>query len=203
MTIIANELQLIVYPQFRESQEAEEKILLEPSGFLTFGVGPDTMEVNKTGRKGADAVEKTRNTRQKKLILSLLEEAGEPLTAGEIYTRAVRRQPTMAKSTVYRNLEAMQARGEVVRGRLENGESFYGVAHGRGHCHYMICKGCNRMLDLPACPLANMEREIARTAGFTVTDHVLQIYGYCADCRRKNACGDGQENNERSWKDRQ
>ena len=58
MTIIANELQLIVYPQFRESQEAEEKILLEPSGFLTFGVGPDTMEVNKTGRKGADVVEK-------------------------------------------------------------------------------------------------------------------------------------------------
>lgn len=164
-------------------------------GSLTFRPWTDTMREGKNGRlddetkthgKGADMVEKTRNTRQKQLILSLLEEAGEPLTAGEIYARAVRLQPTMAKSTVYRNLEAMQARGEVVRGRLESGESFYGAAHGRGHRHYMICKGCNRMLDLPACPLANMEREIAETAGFMVTDHVLQIYGYCADCRRKN-----------------
>lgn len=137
--------------------------------------------------------ERTRNTRQKKLILSLLEEEGGPLTAGEIYARAVRRQPNLAKSTVYRNLEAMQARGEVVRGRLENGESFYGAAHGHGHRHYMICKGCNRMLDLPACPLASMEREIEETAGFAVTEHVVQIYGYCAECRRRGK-GKAEEN---------
>ncbi|HJD23413.1 MAG TPA: transcriptional repressor [Firmicutes bacterium] len=129
--------------------------------------------------------EKTRNTRQKQLILALLEEAGGPLTAGEIYARAVRRQPSLAKSTVYRNLEAMQARGEVVRGRLESGESFYGAAHGQGHRHYMICKGCNRMFALPACPLASMERDIEEAEGFAVTDHVIQIYGYCADCRRR------------------
>ena len=129
--------------------------------------------------------EKTRNTRQKRLILSLLEEARGPLTAGEIYARAAERQPGIAKSTVYRNLEGMQERGEVVRGRLENGESFYGAADGRGHRHYMICRGCNRMLDLPACPLASMEREIEETAGFSVTDHVIQIYGYCAECRRR------------------
>lgn len=132
------------------------------------------------GKKG----EKTRNTRQKKLILSILEEAGRPLTAGDIYARAALLQPTLAKSTVYRNLEAMQARGEVVRGRLESGESFYGAAHGRGHRHYMICKGCNRMLDLPACPLASMERELEEMAGFAVTEHVVQVYGYCAECRR-------------------
>ena len=124
-----------------------------------------------------------RNTKQKQLILSLLSEAGVPLTAGEIYARAVAVQPNLAKSTVYRNLEAMHERGEVAHGRLENGESFYAERVGEGHTHYMICKGCNRMLDLPACPLEQLEREIAHTAGFEVTDHTIQIFGYCKECK--------------------
>lgn len=56
-------------------------------------------------------MERTRTTRQKQLIMAVLHEAAVPLTAGEIYARCVRRQPTLAKSTVYRNLEAMHSRG--------------------------------------------------------------------------------------------
>ena len=130
---------------------------------------------------------KTRLTKQKQLILSILEQAAEPLTPAEIYRRASGDQPTLAKSTVYRNLEAMQERGEVIRGQLENGESFYSVAGGHPHRHYMICRDCNRMQDLPECPLAHLEQEIAGTADFVVTDHVVQVYGYCRDCAKKHA----------------
>ena len=129
-------------------------------------------------------MEKTRTTRQKQLIMSVLREAAVPLTAGEIYARCVQRQPTLAKSTVYRNLEAMQGRGEVSAGLLENGERLYAAAEPHAHKHYMICKGCNAMVDLPACPLHALEEEIAGAAGFTVTDHVIQLYGYCKDCRK-------------------
>lgn len=129
---------------------------------------------------------KTRSTRQKRLILSILEQAAAPLTPAEIYRLAREKQPTLAKSTVYRNLELMQERGEVVRGQLENGESFYGPSGGHPHRHYMICRDCNRMQDLPECPLARLEQEIADTVDFVVTDHVVQIYGYCRDCARKH-----------------
>ena len=130
-------------------------------------------------------MEKTRNTKQKQLILSLLQEAGKPLTAGEIYLRALESQPNIAKSTVYRILEGLFSRGEVTHGWLENGESFYGALQGNEHKHYMICKGCNRMLDLPECPLGKLEREIADSSGFTVTDHTIQIFGYCKDCKKQ------------------
>ena len=60
---------------------------------------------------------KTRSTRQKRLILSILERAAAPLTPAEIYRAAREKQPTLAKSTVYRNLVVMQERGEVVRGQ--------------------------------------------------------------------------------------
>lgn len=127
----------------------------------------------------------TRNTKQKQLVLSLLENAGRPLTAGEVFDRAVEQQAGIAKSTVYRILESMLSRGEVTQGLLQNGESFYSVANGRKHLHYMICKGCNRMLDFPQCPLASLEREIAESSGFLVTDHTLQIYGYCEECQKR------------------
>ena len=51
-----------------------------------------------------------RNTKQKKLVLSLLKNSDRPLTAGEIYRLAIRRFPKIAKSTVYRNLDALVSR---------------------------------------------------------------------------------------------
>lgn len=128
----------------------------------------------------------TRNTKQKQLVLSLLEGAERPLTAGEVFERAVRQNSGIAKSTVYRILASMLSRGEVSQGLLQNGESFFTVANGHGHLHYMICKGCSRMLNFPKCPLADMEREIAESSGFLVTDHSLQIYGYCEECQKRD-----------------
>lgn len=126
----------------------------------------------------------TRVTRQKQLIFDILEAADTPLTAGQVFARASAEQPSLAKSTVYRNLEAMLARGELEQGLLENGERYYELAAAHRHRHYMVCKSCNRMLDLPACPLEALEQELSEEAGFEVTGHVLQIYGYCRDCRQ-------------------
>ena len=136
---------------------------------------------------------KPRVTKQKQLIMAILKESAVPLTAGEIYERACRQQPTLAKSTVYRNLEALRERGEVSHGLLENGESLYEAVRPHEHKHYMICKDCNARLDLPACPMDALEKEIARRDGFTVTDHVIQLYGYCRECADKRRRKDKTE----------
>lgn len=130
-------------------------------------------------------MEKTRATRQKQLITELLCQSETPLTATELYVRAVAVFPTLAKSTVYRNLDAMTRRGELERGFLETGESFFTLA-GRGHHHYMICRDCNRMQDLPDCPVAHLEEHLKTDAGFVPVEHVVQIYGYCRDCASKH-----------------
>lgn len=128
-------------------------------------------------------MEKTRTTRQKQLIAEVFALARAPLTAAEVYERAVAQCPSLAKSTVYRNLDAMVRRGELERGFLETGESFF-VPAGHGHHHYMICRDCNRMQDLPHCPVAQLQ--LADESGFVPVDHVVQIYGYCRDCADKH-----------------
>ena len=81
-----------------------------------------------------------RTTRQKQLIMDILLHAQQPLTAQEVHARAVRQLPNLAKSTVYRNLEAMKARGEITQGMLDNGESYYEAVHDGEHKHYLVCK---------------------------------------------------------------
>ncbi len=49
------------------------------------------------------------------------------------------------------------------------------------------------MMDLPECPLGDLERRLAQTEGFTVTDHVVQLYGYCRTCAEKRRDGSGGE----------
>ena len=129
-------------------------------------------------------MEKTRSTRQKQLILDILRHSDTPITATALYRRAVLLYPSLAKSTVYRNLDAMAARGEVERGYLETGESFFRMA-GQGHRHYMICRDCNRMQDLPGCPMAGLSELVAHD-GFVPTEHVVQVYGYCRECASKH-----------------
>ena len=128
----------------------------------------------------------TRNTKQKKIILSLLKNAKQPLTAGEIYTKALKIQPNIAKSTIYRNLDAMLSRNEIKQGMLQSGESFYSLSDGQDHLNYLICKKCNCMLDFPKCPLGDLEHDIAKSLDFEITDHMLQIYGYCRKCKEIN-----------------
>lgn len=128
---------------------------------------------------------KPRVTKQKQLIMAILKESAVPLTAGEIYERAWQgSSPRWRNPPCTATWRLWRERGEVSHGLLENGESLYEAVRPHEHKHYMICKGCNAMVDLPACPLHALEEEIAGAAGFTVTDHVIQLYGYCRECRK-------------------
>lgn len=128
-------------------------------------------------------MEKVRRTKQKQLLLDILRSQA-PMTAAQLYSRAAAQCPSIAKSTVYRNLESMVRHGELNHGFLENGESFFSLA-GAEHHHYMICRDCNRMQALPTCPIEALERMTA-DSDFVATDHVVQIYGYCKSCAAKH-----------------
>lgn len=130
-------------------------------------------------------MEKTRQTKQRTLLLDILRQADAPLTAGELYRRAVAECPSLAKSTVYRNLDAMAGRGELTRGFLENGESFFGLQETEHH-HYMICRDCNKMQHLPSCPMQHLQQELSACDDFVAMDHVVQVYGYCRDCAKNH-----------------
>ena len=53
------------------------------------------------------------------------------------------------------------------------------------HRHYAVCTKCGAMIPLHTCPVVKMPQELT-DAGFTVTEHHLEIAGICRNCKDKN-----------------
>jgi Fur family transcriptional regulator, ferric uptake regulator len=123
-----------------------------------------------------------RRTSQRRAIMLTLEEAEGPLTPQEILDRAGAHHDTLGLATVYRNLNTLEAAGEVVSVHLPNDATRYEVA-GRAHHHHFRCDVCRTVYELDTtCPVAVLEG-VTLPGGYEVRGHALTLYGVCPECR--------------------
>lgn len=129
-----------------------------------------------------------KNTKQREAMLCVLRQSAEPLSAEDIFAQMKTAFPSLALSTIYRNLERFAADTLVERSDFGDGVVRYSLAREQ-HGHYLVCTGCNAKIKLCDCPLTGMERSIAEETGFTVESHTLTIYGKCPKCAKKAETG--------------
>jgi Fur family ferric uptake transcriptional regulator len=124
-----------------------------------------------------------RNTRQRAAILDAISRAGRPLLPKEILQSAQRALPGLGIATVYRNLKALLAEGQIKVVDLPAENARFEMAGGRHHHHFQ-CTGCQRVFDVDACP-----GDLSGLAppGFAVEDHDLTLYGRCKECVPRGA----------------
>lgn len=123
-------------------------------------------------------------TRQRKAVYGVLQQATEPLTAVKIYNLTERNASgeDYALSTIYRILAAFEERGIIEKAvSMEDGSAAYALSRG-GHTHYAVCLECHRRIPLQNCPFSHIHLE-QETGDFTITNHKLELYGYCKDCK--------------------
>jgi Fe2+ or Zn2+ uptake regulation protein len=126
-----------------------------------------------------------RVTKGREALLEVLAATDHPLTLPEILAA----RPSLAQSSAYRNLTALE-QADVVR-RVNGADEFarYELAEDlTEHHHHLICGSCGRVVDVgaPAGLEAAVERavrEIERDHGFAVRHHRVDLVGVCADCR--------------------
>ena len=123
-----------------------------------------------------------RHTKQREIILSILRAAKRPMSAGDIHAQAAEYFPTLALTTVYRNLEALTAQHTVTRHRLDDNQYSYELA-ARAHNHYIVCLACGRVVPFSDCPMEELTRRVADQTGFSVVSHNIELFGYCPGCR--------------------
>lgn len=122
-----------------------------------------------------------KNTKQRAAILALLDASREPVSAEELYEKMKDEFPTLAISTVYRNLERFTALGIVEKEAFPDGVLRFSPA--KRHGHYLICTRCNQKIKLQECPLAGLEHSLEQDTGFAIEGHSLTFYGKCPKCR--------------------
>jgi Fur family ferric uptake transcriptional regulator len=121
-------------------------------------------------------------TLPRRKILEIMEKAQEHhLSAEDIYRTLRETNEEIALATVYRVLTQFEEAGLVIRHHFEGGQSVFELDLGTHHDH-LVCVKCGRVEEFIDEIIETRQEEIAKQAGYTITDHSLNIYGICKGC---------------------
>lgn len=116
-------------------------------------------------------------------ILQLLESSKiRHVSAEDVYRLLVESGEEIGLATVYRVLTQFEDAGLVTRHHFEGGHSVFELAQEMHHDH-MVCVKCGRVEEFSDTEIEARQEEIAVRLGFELTDHDLNMYGLCPDCR--------------------
>jgi len=133
-----------------------------------------------------------RYTLPREAVLQVLTQTPEHLSAEDIYFLVHARYPQIGLTTVYRTLDLLVRMGIVVKFDFGDGRArFELAAHsgGKSHHHHLICTLCGRVIDYS--DFLEKEKELLQTTqkglsekyNFEITDHLIQFYGKCQQCK--------------------
>lgn len=93
-------------------------------------------------------------------------------------------------ATVYRALADLATAGEADSLQQE-GESLFRACTPGSHHHHLICRSCGLTVEIEADAVEEWARTVATEHGFTQPNHVVDVFGLCADCSRDAAAQGG------------
>ena len=123
---------------------------------------------------------RNRNTRQRELIISLVEENYDHPTADEIYQLARKADPKISRGTVYRNLNLLVDKGVIRRLAVTSGPDHYDCRL-KDHYHF-VCRNGNKVFDTPIPYADSLNHTPVGMEGFKTEWHNLLLIGLCPAC---------------------
>ncbi len=119
-------------------------------------------------------------------ILQILENTKlRHLAAEDVYRILVESGEDIGLATVYRVLTQFEEAGLVVRHHFEEGgQSIFELDHGVHHDH-LVCVKCGQVKEFMDKVIEERQQQVAKEAGYSITDHSLNIYGICETCQAK------------------
>lgn len=126
-----------------------------------------------------------RLTANRKAVLDVLQENGEPMTAEKIHMLACR-SGRMGLSTTYRVLAQLTEHGLVLKNDGLDGFCYYQL-NTHAHRHTLHCSVCGAVVFMQECPLEALEAQLAAQTGYLITSHSLSFTGICPKCQQSGA----------------
>src|SRR5579871_2059785 len=130
-----------------------------------------------------------RLTRQRKILLDLIDKTGQHLDAERLYQLAKEQDPKLNRVTVYRTLKMLKEGGLVDELDLMHqagDQHYYETRMKQEHAH-VICLRCGRVEEFFGEPLQRLRRQIESHFGFQILLARTEVGGYCAHCQTLRA----------------
>src|SRR5262250_681682 len=125
-----------------------------------------------------------RLTRQRKVILQVMDDADQHLDVDQILERAQKIDPDIHLVTVYRTVDLLKKQGLIDELDLLHlrGDRHYYETHGpRDHIH-VACLKCGKVREFESRLYEQLKNQIARDFDMKVTVSRTEVGGYCAEC---------------------
>ena len=131
------------------------------------------------------AARSIRLTRQRRVVLQVMDTAPHHLDAGEILVRAQKIDPRITRVTVYRTLDLLKHHGlidELDLLHLRGHRHFY-ESHGpRDHIH-VACLRCGKVREFESELYEQLKQQIEQDCGMKITVSRTEVGGYCKTCK--------------------
>lgn len=139
-----------------------------------------------------------RLTVPRKAIMDILGKTTKHLSAEDVFIEVHKLYPQIGLTTVYRTLDILVHMGMVSKFDFGDGRARYELRgkEEEDHHHHLICTECKSVIDYTEFIdeelefLKKAERGLSKKYNFDIKGHVIQFYGLCEKCRKKNTGGD-------------
>ena len=117
-------------------------------------------------------------------ILQMLESSEvHHVSAEDVYKLLLENGEEVGLATVYRVLTQFEQAGLVIRHNFEGGHSVFELSSDKHHDH-IVCVRCGLVEEFADDEIENLQKKVADKLGFELTDHNLNMYGLCPECRQ-------------------
>jgi Fe2+ or Zn2+ uptake regulation protein len=122
-------------------------------------------------------------TKQREVVLRVIRDAHEHLTANEVFGRAKELLPSISFATVYNSLRYLKDAGHIAEISFGNGASrFDRITHRHDHA---ICTACGKLVDIEMEHPAEIIKKAARQSKFKPESLEFTLRGLCPECVKK------------------
>lgn len=130
-----------------------------------------------------------RLTRQRQILLDLIDQSGRHLDAESLCSLAQEKDPKLNRVTVYRTLKLLKQGGLVDELDLMHyggDQHYYETRLKQEHAH-VICLRCGKVEEFFGEPLQKLRRQVESHFGFQIVIARTEIGGYCPHCQALRA----------------
>jgi Fe2+ or Zn2+ uptake regulation protein len=122
-------------------------------------------------------------TRQREVVLQVIRDAREHLTANEVFSAAKGLLPSISFATVYNSLRFLKDAGHIAEIQFGNGASrFDRMTHRHDHA---ICTRCGKLVDIEMEHPEELLKKAARYSKFKPESLEFTLRGVCPECNKK------------------
>jgi Fur family ferric uptake transcriptional regulator len=122
-------------------------------------------------------------TRQRRLVLNILENSRGHLGADMVFTKARERDKRIGIATVYRTLALLKQLGLAEEHSLGEDHGHFEAADKEKPHYHFTCLKCGKIVEFESPEVLRLAKSMCQKKGLQVTDVSLHFNGYCRQCR--------------------